>query len=336
MNTGYNTIYRQFEKNFREEAESFIPEDDIKITLKMEKIRFQNAEKYNISINKLTGNSLVRYTKDALRRRQPLFFIYYILSIITSFCYCLLMWSIAKCAFLYFTGTNKKAFSDRISFSVSLIFFAVAIICSSVTHIHTRKLLFTCKGNIKAKISLFNTAFSILSAIIIIISALFIYLNPGSVLTINLSLPEIFIITVAMLVLSGIHNVIYSSHFTAFISIGYAIMLRRKPQTDNAIAHYKDLSLKEFLSLRGITAASYKEDSQSQAEFNKWLRSKAVTLRTYSAIAFFILFILDFICLRQLIITSISASFIIFTIMALITTVVLFLSILSCTYITRK
>ena len=76
MNTEYNTVYGQFEKNFKEQAESFIPEDDIKITLKMEKIRFENAEKYDISINKLTGNSLARYTKDAIRRRQPLFFIY--------------------------------------------------------------------------------------------------------------------------------------------------------------------------------------------------------------------------------------------------------------------
>ncbi|MCI8751046.1 MAG: hypothetical protein HFH66_06755 [Lachnospiraceae bacterium] len=336
MNTEYNTVYGQFEKIFKEQAESFIPEDDIKITLKMEKIRFENAEKYNISINKLTGNNLARYTKDAIRRRQPLFFVYYTLSIVTGFCYFLLMWSIAKCIFLYFTGTNKEAFSDRLSFSVSLIFFAVAIICNSATHIYTRKLLFTCKGNIKAKISLYNAACSLISAIIIIISALFIYLNTGSILTINLSLSEVFIITVAMLALSGIHNVIYSSHFTAFMSIGYAIMLHRKPQTDKAISHYKDLSLKEFLSIHGITTARYKEDSQLQAEFNKWLRSKAVTLRTYSAIAFFIAFILAFICLRQLIITGISASFIIFTIAALIITVILFLSILSCSYITRK
>ena len=122
MNTEYNTVYGQFEKIFKEQAESFIPEDDIKITLKMEKIRFENAEKYNISINKLTGNNLARYTKDAIRRRQPLFFVYYTLSIVTGFCYFLLMWSIAKCIFLYFTGTNKEAFSDRLSFSVSLIF----------------------------------------------------------------------------------------------------------------------------------------------------------------------------------------------------------------------
>lgn len=336
MNTEYNTIYGQFEKNFKEEAESFIPEDDIELILKIEKIRFENAAKYNISINKLTGNSLMRYTKDVLRRCQPLSFIYYILSISTSFCYCLLMWSIAKCTFLYFTGTNKEAFSGKLSFSLSLIFFAVAIICNSVTHIYTRKLLFICNGNIKTKISLLNTACSIISAVIIIISTMYIYLKPGNVLTINLSLSEIFIITVAMLALSGIHNVIYSSHFTAFMSIGYAIMLRRKPQTDNAISHYKDLLLKEFLSLHGTTPASYKENIQLQSEFDKWLRSKAVTLRTYSAIAFFITFILAFICLRQLVITGISASFIIFTIVAIIITIILFLSILSCSYITRK
>ena len=37
MNTEYNTVYGQFEKIFKEQAESFIPEDDIKITLKWKK-----------------------------------------------------------------------------------------------------------------------------------------------------------------------------------------------------------------------------------------------------------------------------------------------------------
>ena len=34
MNTEYNTVYGQFEKIFKEQAESFIPEDDIKNYIK--------------------------------------------------------------------------------------------------------------------------------------------------------------------------------------------------------------------------------------------------------------------------------------------------------------
>ncbi len=76
MDNKYETVYKQFEKNFKEEAEAFITKEDIKSTLHMEHVRFSNAEKYNIPINKFAGSSLARYTKDMLRQRQPLFFIY--------------------------------------------------------------------------------------------------------------------------------------------------------------------------------------------------------------------------------------------------------------------
>ena len=66
------------------------------------------------------------------------------------------------------------------------------------------------------------------------------------------------------------------------------------------------------------------------------MRSKAVSLRTYGAIAFFILFILLIICLRQLVLSGISAGFIIFTIVTLFITIMLFIEILSCNYIIKS
>ena len=52
MDKKYENIYNQFEKNFKEEAEGFIPEEDIKSTLQMEQVLFNNAYKYNISVIK--------------------------------------------------------------------------------------------------------------------------------------------------------------------------------------------------------------------------------------------------------------------------------------------
>lgn len=52
MNNDYDTIYEQFEKNFKEEASSFITQDSITNTLELEKIHFDNAKKYNIPIKK--------------------------------------------------------------------------------------------------------------------------------------------------------------------------------------------------------------------------------------------------------------------------------------------
>lgn len=336
MDNEYKTIYKQFEKNFREEAEAFITEEDIKSTLKMEKTCFSNAEKYNIPVNKFAGSSLARYTKDMTRQHQPLFAIYYILSIITEFFYCLLIWTAVKCAFLYLTDINKEAFSRKNTMSLSIIFFVTVIICNYVTRFYTRRLLYSCKADIKRKITVFNICCYLISAVIIVVSAIFIYLNKENYIGISLSLFQVFILAVAMLSVSGIHNVIYSSHFTSFITIGYAVIRRDSPGKDRAVEKYIQLSLKSFLIQHKTHESRYKEDASLQAEFKQWMRSKAVSLRTYGAIAFFILFILLIICLRQLVLSGISAGFIIFTIVTLLITIMLFIEILSCNYIIKS
>ncbi|MFG6392672.1 MAG: hypothetical protein K1W24_00570 [Lachnospiraceae bacterium] len=336
MDNKYETVYKQFEKNFKEEAGAFIAGEDIKSTLKMEKTRFNNAEKYNIPINKFAGSSLARYTKDMLRQHQPLFFIYYMSGIVTEFFYCLLIWGIIKCTFLYIAGNGQKVFSEKINISISVVFFAVVIICSYITRFYTRKLLYSCKGNIKRKIFIFNSACYTASAIIIIIHTLYIYLNNKNYLEASLSLFQIFIITVAVLSASGIHNVIYSSHFNSFISIGIAIIRRRPAEKNKAAEKYLALTLESFLIQHNMSMAAYKENSQLQSDFKKWVRSKAVTLRTYGAIAFFILVILVITCLRQLVITGFSAGFIIFSITTLVITVILFLEILSCNQVIKS
>lgn len=336
MDSGYGTIYKQFEKNFREEAETFIAEEDIKSTLKMEQVRFSNAEKYNIPVSKFAGSSLARYTKDMARQRQPLFAIYYILSIITEFFYCLLIWMAVKCVFLYWTGINKEAFSGKNTMSLSVIFFATVIICNYVIRFYTRKQLYSCKADIKRKISVFNICCYLISAVIIVVSAIFIYLNKENYTGISLSLFQVFIFTVAMLSASGIHNVIYSSHFTSFITIGYAVIRRNSSGKDKAVEKYIQLSLKSFLIQRKIPEPRYKENASLQAEFKQWMRSKTVSFRTYGAIAFFILFILLIICLRQLVLAGISAGFIIFSLVTLLITIMLFIEILSCNYIIKS
>ncbi len=294
MDKKYENIYNQFEKNFKEEAEGFIPEEDIKSTLQMEQVLFNNAYKYNIPVNKFAGSSLARYTKDTLRQRQPLFFIYYVLSQVTSFFYCLLIWGTIKCTFLY-----------------------------------------SCKGNIKKKISVFNISCYLISACIVIASAMLLYLNKENYLSVYLSLFQIFIIAAAFLSASGIHNVIYSSNCASFVAICCAIVQHKVPETEKAVSAYIQASLKTFLVKQKISGSSYNDNNQISAEYKIWLRSHVVTLRAYSAIAFFIAFMLAVICLRQLFITGVSAGMAIFGITVLLVTVMLFLGILSCNQILK-
>jgi len=340
MDNNYNIIYQKFEKNFQEEAKSYIPDNKIKNILDMEKLRLNNAEKYNIPYNRITGGSLARYTKDVLRQNQPLFFIYYILGMAAGFSYCLLIWSVVKCTILYLAGF-KDAFSTHLPYSVSIVFFAVIIICSSVTQLYTRKLLSAGstmnngrKGT-RTKISVFNAVCYSISAIIITAAALFIYLSPENAPSAKLSLSGIFIMVVALLSLSGIHNVIYSSHIVTFLTAGYAAMMHNPQERDNAISHYIGLSLSAFLATRHIEMADYNKNTSMHNDFNYFLRRKVITFRVYGALAFFITFILAALCIRQLITTGWSSELVIFTVFALVITVIMLLEIISCNYILK-
>lgn len=338
MNNDYDTIYEQFEKNFKEEASSFITQDSIANILELEKIRFDNAKKYNIPIKKIAGSSIARYAKDMLRRCQPLFFVYYILSMLSELSYYLLIWSVVKCSYLYFTGI-REAFSTQISLPLSLVFFTVIVVCSAITQSYTRNILFKCTKsnikNIKSKISVFNAICYFLSAFIIVITALWIYINPEKASVVKFSLFEVFIFTVAMLSISGVHNVIYSSHFVPFITTGYAFILNKSSEIDSAILHYRELSLTSFLIARHLTVQEYEKSVHLQTEFNQWLRQKVITFRAYGAIAFFIIAILTVISLRQLITTGLSAGLIIFTAIAVIITLFMLLEIISCNCILK-
>lgn len=335
MDKKYESIYKQFEKNFKEEAGTFITEDDIKRTLQMEQVRFINAEKYNIHINKFAGSSLARYTKDMLRQRQPLFFVYYILGQVTSFFYCLLIWIALKCVFLYLTGINKEAFTGKIPMSMPVIFFAVVIICNAIIQLHTRKILYYCKGNIKKKISVFNISCYLISAFIVAVPAVFLYLDGENFLSVDMSLFQVFIITAALLSVSGIHNVIYSTNSALFVEICCAIMLHKIPEVEKAVSGYIQASFKTFLIKKKSSGGSYDDNGKARREYKIWLRSHVVTLRAYGAIAFFIVLMLAAVCLRQLFITGVSAGMAIFSITVLLVTVMLFLGILSCNQILK-
>ena len=335
MDKEYETVYKQFEKNFREEAEAFITEEDIKSTLKMESVRFSNAEKNNIAISKFTGSSIARYTKDMLRQCQPLFFIYYILSQVTSFFYCLFIWGTVKCTFLYLTGINKEAFSEKIPMSMPVIFCAVIITCNSLIRFYTRKLLYSYKGNIKKSISIFSITCYLISVVILVLQAMSLYLDKEIYWSVNLSLFQMFIITAALLLASGVHNVIYSSNFSLSVAICYAVMLRKPAEINKAVESYMRFSFKIFLIKHKVSGSSYNENSQFKTEYKEWIRSHVVTLRAYGAIAFFIAFMLVIICLRQIIITGISAGLAVFSIAALLITIMLFLEISSCNQIIK-
>ena len=338
MNYDYDKIYDEFKESFKEEANSLISADKIRQVLKDEKRIFSSAKKHNVSIKSFAGNNLVRYTKDTLRRCQPLSFIYFILSFFTEFFYCMLLWCAVKCCILYFIG-NKNAFSETIPLTAAPIFFAASLICHAITQYHTKYKLLRNTDNIKHSISIFNIISYIISAVVITAVFLLLYYNLDSPSYenrnifyenfFNITLFNIFLYAVAFLFLSGIHNVIYSSHIVSFITIGTMVFLRHTDQTDKSINHYMALRLANFVSIRHITIEDYKKSDKHIKEFNSLMRSSLKSYRLYSSFGLFIAIVLDVTCIIQLF-KALEIGFIIFTFVSLIITFILFITILSC------
>ncbi len=338
MNYDYDKVYDEFKENFKEEANSLISADKIQQVLKDEKRIFSIAKKHGISIKSFAGNNLVRYTKDTLRRCQPLSFIYFILSFFTEFFYCMLLWCAVKCCILYFIG-NKSAFSETIPLTAAPIFFTVVLICHAVTQNHTKHKLLRNADNLKHSVLIFNAVAYIISAVIIATVFLLLYLNLSNAGSrnrnifydnfFNITLFNIFLYTVAFLFLSGIHNVIYSSHIVSFITIGTMLLLHHNNQVDKAINHYTALRLANFVSVRHITIDDYKKSDQHIKEFNSLTRSSLKSYRLYSSFGLFIAIVLDATCIMQLF-KALGIGFIIFTFVSLIITFILFIAILSC------
>lgn len=334
MQNDYDSLYEKFEKDFKENALSLISNDKINATLKTEKCIFNNAKKNNIPAKLFTGNNPARYTKDAIRRNQSLFSIYYLLSMFTEFFYCLLIWSVLKCIFLYFTG-SPEAFTQIVPLSLSPVFFAAVILCNNIKQLNTRRLLSKYKVNVKSKITVSNIIFYFISAFIIIIPAFLIYKNIGTSSLLHLTLFEIFIITAGLLFISGIHNVIFSSHAASFIAIGQAVILNRSSDIKSCVAHYRELSLTDFLSSHNLTMSEYTKNDILKTEFNMSLRSKIITFRMYGALAFIIMAALTLLCLWRILTYGFSLGFIIFTIISVLINTGLILEILSCNFVLK-
>ncbi len=328
-------LYEIFVDGFIEEAKGLIAKDEIERVLDDERTRFDNAKKYGVNPQRFIGNNIARYVKDAVRRSQPLFFVYYLLSIVTQFFYCLFFWVLVKCVFFYFTGVDD-AFSSKMELSVSYVFIAGAIISNSAIQVYARNALLRPKKDVRKNIFIFSAAAYAAFAAAVLFSGAAAYFDKF-VFALDFTLMEAFLSAVAALFLSGIHNVAYSSHFSAFISIAAAVVLRRDEDKKKAIKHYELLSFSNFLTSRGVdfdvSDYSVKDDRLSddlKDGFRQSFRLKIISMRAYFAIGFFIMFILSAICIRQLAVSGISAGFAAFSAVSVIICALLLILVFAC------
>lgn len=342
----YNTVAEAFS----EEAGSLISDSAVKETLDTEKIRFENASLLQISPEKLTGNNIARHCKDLLRKQQPLPFLYSLLCFFTETAVWLIPYGIIVEACQYISKKNSSSFSFPTLYGLVLI--AALIAANTLYRQYMLKLLshpFSVQepskngqadsGNLSvsaAKKSLAHFRFlAYLSAAIIALLAILLvhFLKWDQIVSIRFS--TCFIAYVACILLSGVHNVLYSSHFLSFFTIGI-LLIGRRPQSEieTAVRQYLNLRYLQMLTPAHKTLKDLAENEPLEKKLQQSLHSHMVTQRIYDLFALVILIALDAACITQL--RSLTApALICFFALSVLLTCILLLAFISANHILK-
>lgn len=283
----YQNTIRQLQEEFREEAAPFLTEERIDEILAQEKGQIEFAEQQHIPLSSWMGNNLRRYCKDLLRREQPLFVLYYLLGVCTEASIVLFL-----CYGIYTLLCSRF---PGLSFSGIPGFLLVCFCSQTWNHIDARRHI--SHGNVP-KIGH--------KIIHFLIPALFVSL--GSILLWDrllslyhaLNLQNTFLLCAVLLFLSGIHNVLYSSHMIIFMTVG-VLRCYRHPEAEikEAITQYLDRRTIDILAERKKTIAEMQSDSKLYADVFMGIRSHIITYRVYLLFAVLILAAFDILCIYQ-------------------------------------
>ncbi len=300
-----NVFFESIAEAFSEEAASLLPEEAIAQVLREEKCRFENASLLSVAPEKLVRHNTMRYCKDLLRRQQPFFFLYAALCFLAEV-------SVGVCAYRIFMEIWQRLVSRDGSpffflYGLSAVIGIVAY--STFSNSYLRKVLgesgdfgedrerIIRAGKSLSRFRLF-LAFGILAAVLLA-AAIFTVLGLAN--TVHVSLSACFLAYFACMLLSGIHNVVYSGHAISFFEVGIS-MLSGRPDEEikNAAEHYIRQRCLQMLSLSHKPLGELQENKEMALKLRRSVRSHLVTQRVYYALGIAILFALDVACLAGL------------------------------------
>lgn len=329
-------LYNTIEQTFREEANSLLPHEMIELTLKEEKERLKNASSLSIPASCFIGNNTLRYTKDLLRKKQPFFFLYAFLSFMTELSICLLLSVLCYDTFLFIQG-NQNAFGTKMPLGFLLAVFLPLLLCKNIKKsLLCRQLLppFSEESSLKSRIQHQQTGIILFFSLCSIGSLLLLFFTKNNHI-VTASLFTLFILYVSCMLLFGIHNVLYSSHASIFLSIGaFLLTAHQKERMQKMAKHYIELSTQQILGQHKRTIKEYKEDLSLQKKVNAQLLARLTTQRVYAVLAFALLCLLDAVTIYRLVHTLV-LTLTIFLICSLLATALALICFLSAHYLRR-
>lgn len=344
QSVSYNTVAEAF----LEEAGTLISDSAIQETLDTEKIRFENASLLQISPEKLVSHNTARYCKDLLRKQQPFPFLYLLLSFLTEISSCLIPYGIIIEICHYFSKKNGSPFPFPTLYGLLLIIGLVT--ANTLYRQYMRKLLSkplensknsqTTSGGLssfaaKKTLTRFKLLVYCVSAAAILSTILLAaFLEWDNIFSLRLS--GCFIAYVSCILLSGIHNILYSSHFLSFFTIGILLVIRRpEAEIKTATKQYLNLRYLQMLTPAHKTLSDLKNNEELEKKLRESLHSRMITQRIYDLFAIVIFFTLDAVCISQLR-SDTTPAFICFFVLSVLLTCVLLLAFISANHILKN
>lgn len=283
----YQDALEQMKELFCEEAASLLTEEQIDQTLQSEKAALQFAEQHQIPLHSWMGNNIRRYCKDLLRRQQPLFALYYLLGICTEASIVLFL-----CFGIY---TLIQSGLSRLSFSgipgLLLIWF-----CSHAwNHSYVRHcVLRQCVPK-----NVHKFLHIVIPTLLVSLGSILCWSRLQTIYR-TLNVQNTFLLCAVFLFLSGIHNVLYSSHLITFVTIGILRCGRHpEPAIRKSVTQYLDSRSIAILAEHQKTMQQMQSDPKLYADVFMNIRSHLITYRIYLLFAVLILAVFDILCIYQ-------------------------------------
>ncbi|RKI41335.1 hypothetical protein D7V86_07645 [bacterium D16-51] len=331
--------YETVAEAFSEEAKSLISDSAIQETLGTEKIRFENASLLGLPAEKLTGHNTARCCKDLLRQKQPLPFVYFFLCFITEISVWLVPYGIIIEICHYINTKNNAPLAFPTLYGLFLIIGLVA--ANTLCRQHLLKILGRPIPPQEKPVSDAKKAIARFRFLVYAAAITFVVLAGFSAALLEwdklftLRLPACFIAYVACILLSGVHNVLYSSHFLSFFTVGILILSRRpEAEIKTAAKQYLTLRYLQMLTPSHKSLKDLEANAPLEKKMQESLHSHMITQRIYDIFALIILFTLDAVCISQFR-TAASPAFACFFALAFLLTCVLLLALISANYILK-
>lgn len=300
MKYDYEKATETFIKDFQMEAATVLSPQTIQELSTRERARLARAEEAKIPLTQLwAGANSRRRSKDLVRSRQPVYALYVFLNFGTEcsmllLFLCALQWGITQ---LIPSLHSQLFLSVAYAIPLYLLWKYSALFAVGIFLDHA-------KDNLQqtiSKIRLFRIASGSLFFILLV---LFVWgISTRTAVSINriLSLSHVFGSYVLFALLSGIHNVLYSSHFLTFFSIGlYSLLPKHTKKKQKYLAFYSKQVIKKRLSEMHTKTSDLTEHPKLQYQLLQSIISHQITYRIYSLLACLFFVILLVLCICQI------------------------------------